>query len=382
MTEKLYYMDSHMARFTATVQSCEPVGERWAIVLDRTAFFPGGGGQEPDTGWLGQAQVLTCKEQGEDVVHFTDRPVQAGSVVEGRLDWMQRFRRMQNHTGEHILSGLIHERFGLENVGFHMGEDVITVDYNGELTTGQIYELEREANLAVATNGPVICRFPEQAELDAMEYRSKKALTGPVRIVTVEGYDTCACCAPHVSRTGEVGIIKLYTWARHRGGTRITMLCGMDALDDYNARCANISSISGLLSAKPLETAHAVARLWKEHEALKQKLNEANRTITAWKIQELPVCEGNMVLFEPDLDPVCLRELVNGAMERCSGIAAAFAGSDEEGYRYIIGSKTVDLRAEVKAINAAIGGKGGGKSEMIQGTATATEREIRNYFAN
>ena len=214
-----------------------------------------------------------------------------------------------------------------------------------------------------------------------MEYRSKKELTGAVRIVTVENCDTCACCAPHVSHTGEIGIIKLHTWMRHRGGTRITMVCGFDALDDYNARCANITSISGLLSAKPLETAHAVARLWKENEACKQKLAQANRKLTEMKISGLSDCEGNLVLFEPDLDMVSLRELINAAMDRCTGIAAGFTGNDEEGYHYILGSRTVDLRANAKTINAAISGKGGGQKEMIQGTATASETVIREFFS-
>ena len=260
MTRKLYYEDSHLARFTARVLSCEPGKDCYEVVLDQTAFFPGGGGQLPDTGGMNMARVIGAKERGEDVVHFVTAPMAVGSVVECRLNWSQRLRRMQNHSGEHVLSGIIHSKFGYENTGFHMGEDFVTVDYSGELTAGQIYEIEREANLAVASNVPVRCWYPDKAELDALEYRSKKELQGAVRIVNVQGYDTCACCAPHVSHTGEIGMIKIYSWMRHRGGMRLTMLCGMDALDDYNARCANISSISGLLSAKPMEVASAAAR--------------------------------------------------------------------------------------------------------------------------
>lgn len=380
MTRKLYYEDSHLARFTARVLSCEPGKDCYEVVLDQTAFFPGGGGQLPDTGGMNMARVIGAKERGEDVVHFVTAPMAVGSVVECRLNWSQRLRRMQNHSGEHVISGIIHSKFGYENTGFHMGEDFVTVDYSGELTAGQIYEIEREANLAVASNVPVRCWYPDKAELDALEYRSKKELQGAVRIVNVQGYDTCACCAPHVSHTGEIGMIKIYSWMRHRGGMRLTMLCGMDALDDYNARCANISSISGLLSAKPMEVASAAARLWKEHEQLKQKMGALYRRITADKIAALTGCEGNMVLFEPDLDMNNLRELINAAKEKCTGIAAGFIGDDEEGYHYILGSKTIDLRANAKAINAAISGKGGGQKEMIQGTAAASEEVIRKYF--
>ncbi len=381
MTRKLYYEDSHLSEFTAKILYCEQTDTGYEVTLDQTAFFPGGGGQEPDTGMLGIARVLGAKERGADVVHFTDRPLAVGSTVEGRLNWSQRHRRMQNHSGEHVLSGVIHSRFGYENVGFHMGEDCVTVDYSGELTTGQLYEVERECNLVVAKNVPVRCEFPDKATLSAMDYRSKKELSGAVRIVTVEGCDTCACCAPHVTYTGEIGMIKLLSWTRHRGGTRITMVCGMDAWEDDCARCANLTSISNLLSVKPLEAAKAVAKLWKEHEALKLKMKEANRKLTAQKIAQLRPTEGNLLFFEPDLDMLCLRELINAAVEHCTGIAAGFSGSDGEGYHYIFGSKTVDLRANVKDINAAIDGKGGGSAEMIQGTANADEAAIRAYFA-
>lgn len=380
MTRKLYYEDSHLSEFAAKVVDCQQTETGYEVILDQTAFFPGGGGQAPDTGMLGLARVLSAKERDGEVVHLTDRPLTVGSTVEGRLNWNQRHRRMQNHSGEHLLSGIIHSRFGYENVGFHMGEDCVTVDYSGELTTGQLYEVERECNLAVAKNVPVRCEFPDKAALDAMEYRSKIELSGDVRIVTVEGYDTCACCAPHVARTGEIGMVKLLSWTRHRGGTRITMVCGMDAWEDDCARCSNLTSISNLLSVKPLEASKAVAKLWKEHEALKAKLTEVNRKLTAQKIRELPDVAGNLVLFEPDLDMLCLRELINAAVEHCTGIAAGFSGSDGAGYHYILGSRTVDLRAESKAINAAIDGKGGGSAEMIQGTANADEAAIRAYF--
>lgn len=382
MTRKLYYEDSHLSRFTATVLACEGVGDRYEVLLDQTALFPGGGGQEADTGTIGDARVLGGKERGEDVVHFTDRPVAVGSAVECELDWLQRFRRMQNHSGEHVLSGLIHRDFGYENVGFHMGKDMVTVDYSGELTGEDIARLEWEANLVTAANVPVTCAFPTPEELQAMDYRSKKELSGAVRIVAVENCDVCACCAPHVSRTGEIGMVKLHSFSRHRGGTRITMVCGLDALADYNARCANITAISNLLSAKPLETAQAVERLCREQDAWKQRLARANRELTALKIAALPACQGDLVLFEPELDMVSLRELINAAMEKCTGIAAGFTGSDETGYHYILGSRTVDLRANAKAINAAISGKGGGQKEMIQGTATAPEAVIRAYFGN
>lgn len=382
MTRKLYYEDSHLRTFTARVLSCEKTEKHYEVILDRTAFFPGGGGQDPDTGTIGGVSVIGGKERGKDVVHYLSGPVEVGANVDCAINWEQRFRRMQNHSGEHIVSGIIHSRFGYENVGFHMGSDFITMDYSGELTAQQVQEIELEANRAVAKNVPIICSFPSKQELETIDYRSKKELTGQVRIVTVEGYDVCACCAPHVSLTGEIGMIKIYSHMRHRGGVRLTMLCGLDALDDYNARCANITAISGLLSAKPMEVAQATERLYSEHEVLKQKLGSLYRKMTAEKIAALPETQGNLVLFEEDLDMNNLRELINAAKDKCTGIAAGFLGSDDKGYTYILGSNTVDLRANGKTINAGISGKGGGQKTMIQGTATADRETIRSFFMN
>lgn len=381
MTEKLYDMDSHLKVFTARVLSCTADGERFAVTLDRTAFFPESGGQYADTGTLGSVRVLDVQEVSDELVHYTDGPLPVGETVTGELDWLQRFRRMQNHTGEHILSGLVFRKYGYQNVGFHLADGDVTVDFDGELTRVQLDELETLCNLAIAENVPVNCSYPEPEVLKTLEYRSKLDLTENVRIVEIEGYDRCACCAPHVSRTGEVGSLKILDFMRHRGGIRLHMLCGLDAMEDSRRRYQATLEISGLLSVPQLETPEAVRRTLRDLEDGKQQFAEARRSVLAMKAAALPETAGNLCIFEEALDNLSLRELVNAGMEKCSGICAAFSGRDGD-WKYILGSRTVDLRAKSKELNAAMQGRGGGKPEMIQGSCTALRSELEALFGS
>ncbi len=380
MTEKLYDIDSHLREFTACVISCVPAGERWAVQLDRTAFFPEGGGQMADTGFLDQASVLDVQEDGGSILHYTDSPLTEGEAVSGVLDWEKRFRRMQNHTGEHILSGLVFARFGFHNVGFHLGDGDVTVDFDGELNRQQLDELETAVNIAIAANTAVTCWYPGKAELDALDYRSKLDLTENVRLVRIEGYDLCACCAPHVSRTGEIGGMRILDHMRHRGGIRLHMLCGLDAMEDARARYQATLAISGLLSVPQLETPNAVRRVLGELEDTKQALAEARRQLLQIKAAAIPETQGNFCIFESEMDMLSLRELVNIGVTKTKGICAAFVGKDGE-WKYIIGSSSVDLRALSGDINASIDGRGGGRAEMIQGSCTASRNVIEAYFA-
>ena len=376
-TEKLYYIDSHLFDFEATVLDCRQVEKGWAVILDRTAFFPEGGGQLADTGFIGAAPVRDVQEQGGEILHFCGEALPVGAHLPCRVEREQRLVRMQNHSGEHIVSGLAHKRYGCENVGFHMGEDCMTIDFDRELSWQQLMEIETLANEAVRENLPVLCSFPEGEVLQTLEYRSKLDLTENVRIVEIPGIDRCACCAPHVERTGEIGLIKILDAERHRGGVRLSLCCGMLALRDYRVKQENIAAISQALSAKRHETAGAVSRLLSEQQRSKERIAALSMELARLKAERCPVTEGNLCVFDNVLDEVALRELVNLLMEKCGGIAAAFSGSDETGYRYIMGSRRVDLRRCAKEINRLIDGRGGGKPQMIQGSATADAERIR-----
>lgn len=380
MTEKLYYNDSLLAEFTARVQSCTQQEKGWQVVLDRTAFYPEGGGQPADKGFLGDAAVLDVREKNGEVVHFTDKPLLLGEEVNGKVDEGFRLDMMQQHTGEHIVSGIIHQLYGYDNVGFHIGAEIVTIDLNGELTLEQLLEVENRANQAVYRNLPVQVLYPSQEELDALEYRSKKALTGQVRIVTVPGFDTCACCGTHLPTTGPVGIIKLVSAQKYKGGTRVTMLCGGRALRDYQKKNASVLTISALTSSKPYEVTGAVERIQKEGEALARRLAETQKKLFAGQVSQLESAPLHC-MFEEGLAPGELRQLCSLLCEK-GELAAVFSGSDEEGYKYALGSAGRDVRSLGKAFNQVLQGRGGGSKELVQGTCAASRREIEEFLSN
>lgn len=379
MTEKLYYTDSHLFTFEAVVTDCREGTNGWTVELDRTAFFPEGGGQPADTGRLGPARVLDVRETDGRILHVTDKPLTVGECYSGRLDAEQRRRRMQNHSGEHIVSGLVHKLHGYENVGFHMGESCMSMDYSGELSREELERIELMANEAVRGNLPVRAWFPEPRELELLPYRSKKELREAVRLVEIPGIDRCACCAPHVRFTGEIGVIKILDAERHRGGVRLSVLCGLDALADYRKRQEGAAAVSALLSVPRDKIAPAVERLLGERDGLKERVATLSLRLVEALAAGTEPTEGNLCVFNPGLDEIAARELTNRLMERCGGFAGVFTGSDAEGWRYILGSRHVDLRAHARELNAALQGRGGGRPEMIQGQAAAPEAVIRAY---
>lgn len=382
MTEKLYYLDSHIAKFTARVLSCVKAERGWAVTLDRTAFFPGGGGQKPDTGFIGNVRVGDMREKDGLLLHCTDAPLNVGAEYGCRLDWEQRLRRMQNHSGEHILSGTLHGLYGVSNVGFHMGEEFMTIDFDRELSREELMRAEYLSNEAVRGDIEVRAWFPDAEELETLEYRSKLELHENVRIVDIPGVDICACCAPHVKRTGEVGLIKILDFTRHRAGVRLNVVCGMDALDAVRVMQENVSAVSRAFSAKREQTGAAAARIAAEQELMKARITELGMANAALLAELQPSREGNICLFNSLLDEIALRELANRLADKCGLAAAVFSGGDAEGYRYIIISRHVDLKARSKEINAAINGKGGGSREMLCGRASASRAVIAEYFEN
>ncbi|MGE4483799.1 MAG: alanyl-tRNA editing protein [Oscillospiraceae bacterium] len=381
MTKRLYYEDSHICEFEASVLSCEKTNGGFAIKLDKTAFFPGGGGQEPDGGEIAGMPAISVQEESGNIFHILRSPLPVGSAVKCSIDRDTRLRRMQNHSGEHIVSGLVNRLYGFNNVGFHMGHSEVTIDFDGYLGKDELLKIETLANEAVAKNLSVTTLFPSPGELKKLEYRSKLDLTENVRIVTIEDTDVCACCAPHVKRTGEVGIIKILDAIRHDGGVRVSVLCGLDALDDYRKKCGTNSAISALLSAKPDETDAAVKRLYDENEENKRSIAELKTHLADIRIGSLTQTGGNICVFEQDFDTNQLRRVVNAGMALCTGICAAFSGSDEAGYQYVMGSRNTDMRTASKKINAALSGRGGGRPEMIQGSVSSKRRDIEDYFS-
>lgn len=378
-TRKLYYEDSHTRTFSAKVLSCEKTEKGYAVILDATAFYPEGGGQAADTGTLGNAKVLDTRERGEQVVHTCNGPLNPGETVEGHIDYDARFLRMQQHSGEHIVSGIINRRWGYHNVGFHMGAESTTIDFDGIVPQEALPELEAECNTAVWANIPLRIWTPSPEELPKVNYRTKRALSWPVRIVEVPGYDTCACCGTHVSATGEIGIIKLFSAVNFRNGTRMEMACGKLAYNILNAAYEQNKLVSQAFSAKPMETGAAAQRMNEALAREKYRVVGLERQIFAG-IAKGYAGQGNVLHFTEDLDGNGLRELTDRIAEKCGGRAAVFCGNDQEGYAYCLAAREGDLRAFGKEMTAALDGRGGGKPNFQQGRVSANRVTIEAFF--
>jgi len=378
-TRKLYYEDSHMAHFSAAVLSCEKGEKGWEVILDATAFYPEGGGQACDLGTLGEAKVLDVQERGETVVHLCDAPLMVNSTVEGQIDYDRRFQLMQQHSGEHIVSGIINRRYGYHNVGFHMGSDIITIDFDGVIPQEDLASIEWEANRAVWQNLPLRCWYPSEEELPSVGYRTKRQLPWPVRIVEVPGFDKCACCGTHVKATGEIGIIKLFNTMGLRGGTRMEMACGERALALMNQAYEQNRLVSQAFSAKISETGAAARRMNEALEAEKQHATGLQRKLFAHTAKGY-VNHGDVVLFEENLDSVLVRELADTVADSCGGTAAVFSGRDGEGYAFCLVTRQGDLRELGKSMTKALNGRGGGKPNFQQGRVMATKAEIEEFF--
>lgn len=373
--EKLYYKSAYIREFEAVVQSCEPVKHGFQVILDQTAFYPEGGGQPFDTGVLGGVSVLETHEKNGHVVHTLSAPLPVGEKVTGKIDWERRFSNMQGHSGEHLISGLIHAKYGYDNVGFHMGSEEITVDFNGLLEWEDLLQIERQANRLIWSDEKIEAFFPSKEELKTMDYRSKKELDGEIRIVRIPGGDTCACCGTHVERTGEIGLVKFTSMIHYKGGVRIGLLCGARAMEDYENKQARLMEISRLLSAKPGETAKAVGRLKHEAETLAEKVAQYGKKRMETLAESLPESGEDRYIIVSDAGKTELRHLANAVLEeKKAKKILALTENVEGGFLYVLGGLSEDVRPVTKELNSLLNGRGGGSMQMTQGTFYA-ERE-------
>ncbi len=399
-TVKLYESDSYVRAFDAEVISCSEVKinvggketKAYAVVLTATAFFPEGGGQYADKGILGGMDVLDVQTSDTGILHFVPEPLAEGSSVHGEIDWEVRFSRMQKHSGEHLLCGIIHNEYGYDNEGFHLTDECVTLDVNGQLTEEQLARIELLANRAIYENVSIIVSYPDSDELATTDYRSKLELDDGVRLVTIEGYDVCACCAPHVARTGEIGCIKVIEASPHRGGTRIVMTAGIGAYNDYSSIARANKNIMGVVSSKRYETGEFVAAMQERMQKLQNENTALKKEITGYVFAQVKADilardsedKSPVLIFTDTLDDIQLRNVINECCEIFDGRVAGFLGNDEKGYRYIISSKEKDqaLPAFAKELNQALDGRGGGNQEMIQGQIKSSRENIERYMKN
>ena len=376
---KLFYEDSHLKEFTATVTGCAEAKGGWTVTLDATAFYPTGGGQECDLGVLGGANVLDVKEQGEEIIHLCDAPLEVGAQVSGAIDWERRFDHMQQHSGEHLVMGQVYKKFGYHNVGFHMGGHLVTIDLDGPVTWEDLMEIESRTNQIICRNLPVKTWYPSETELAQIPYRSKKRIPWPVRIVEFGGEDVCACCGTHVKYTGEIGLVKFVSCIKFKEGVRIEMASGKRAVELFREIFEQNRQVSQTFSAKILETGAAARKF---NELLVQ---EKYRTVGLQRKVFAAVAASyqgaeRALHFEEDLQPGQVRELADAIAEKAD-TAIVLSGTDEAGYCICIISKTLDTKQLGKEVNAALNGRGGGKPGAYQGSIKATREQIETFFA-
>ena len=379
---KLYYEDSMLRQFEAVVTACTAAEDGFWVCLDATAFYPEGGGQACDLGYIGDARVTDVQEREEQVLHLCDRPLEAGQRVSCTIDWEHRFDLMQQHTGEHIVSGVIHAMFGYQNVGFHVGADVMTVDFDGELTGEDIREIEERANRAVWEDIKLKCWIPNPQELETVVYRTKRALPWPVRIVQIPGIDSCACCGVHTATTGQVGIIKLFSCVKFHQGARIEMACGKRVLDILNGSYEQNRQVSQAFSAKAMETGAAARHMNELLAAEKFRANGLQRQLFAEKAKAY-AGKAIAVCFEEDLEGGQLRAFAE-ELAQVSKVGAAFSEA-EQGCRVCLAGEAEQVKALGSALAGALGARGGGKAGYYQGSVCAnrekTEAFLREYTA-
>lgn len=384
-TIRLYDEDSYKTEFEAKVLACEEVekkvGKVYQVWLDQTLFFPEEGGQSPDMGTIDGIEVLDVQIKDEVIAHTLVSPLTVGATVKGVVDWQHRFYNMQQHSGEHIFSGIVHNRFGFDNVGFHLSDSIVTMDFNGVISAEEIAEIETAVNKAIVENIPVEVSFPTKEELKTLEYRSKIEIEGQVRIVTIPGYDVCACCAPHVRRTGEIGMLKVMNVQSYKGGVRVSILCGFRALEAFRQKADIITELMAQFSTNQEAIVENVVKLKNTNQTMKNKLAAAKQELMEYKVSAIPEDATNAILFESDLETPVVRNVVNGLVEKFAGISAVFVGNDENGYQFIVGSKNKDCRQIAAALRENLSARGGGSDKMIQGSVAASQLQIEELLA-
>ena len=380
MTEKLYDLDSYIKEFTATVLECDERDGRYKILLNKTAFFPEGGGQPSDIGFLDDIEVFDVRESGDKIYHYTDKPLKKGEEIKGRINFERRFDFMQQHSAEHIASGIANKLFGCENVGFHLSEDIVTFDFDKMLSREQINEIELLCNKAVFENNRIKAYYPNKDELKELEYRSKKELDGAIRIVEIENADICACCAPHVNKTGEIGLIKLLGTEKLRGGIRIELKAGNRALTDYNERYEETRKIGEMLAVKYNETAEAVERLNKTLSEQKAQITDLKRRILEMRAESFNPETDKTAEFLENADMKELQAYADKLYKKAGGIRAVFSLKAEGEYSFVICGEPNELSEFFADFKSKFTVKGGGRNGMVQGSVEVGYNELVGFY--
>ncbi len=387
-TIKLYDQDSECFGFESKVVSVRPQKEGILIELESTAFFPEAGGQSADSGFLGGFRVkdVMIDEQGR-ILHLCQKEDEdvsipkAGDVIKGEIDAERRLSFMRHHSGEHLFSGLAHRCFSYDNVGFHLSDHICTMDYNGVLSPEDVAMLERKSNEIILQNRPILSYYPDEATLEKADYRCKGELTPPIRFVEIENADLCACCAPHVRFTGEIGLLKVVEAKAYKGGMRLAIVCGLKAFDELSRRFDTLLSASGLLSSHWSELPLRIRELQEERFTTHQRIISLEQALLEARLAHIPATSSDALLFVEAADEKAAREIINVQMTLREGFCGVFIGKDEN-YRFILGSRAHDMKKTADQLRQSLGGKCGGSSTMIQGQLPASQEAILDLLGS
>lgn len=374
--DTLFYKDPYLKQFTSVVVDCVEAKGGYQVVLKDTAFYPEGGGQPADYGSINGIKVYDVRKKDGIIYHYTKEPLEINSSITGIIDWTRRFDHMQQHSGEHIFSGIVHKLFGYDNIGFHLGDDVITLDFSGPLDWEKVMQVENEANQLIYRNVEIIEHYPDSQQLEEMDFRSKKELKGEVRIIEIPDGDVCACCGTHVRFTGEIGLIKALSCANKGEGSRVTILCGKRALTYLQSSYDQMKALSVSLAAKPLEVERAVNHLQDVIAQQKTKIYNLQKSYFEGKINSYPESDGVLIVFEKEIESNDFRKYVDDLITNKKGRIIAGFNENSNGFNYVIISNEVPLRALSKELNTRLNGRGGGSEQMLQGSCKATKEEI------
>ena len=380
MLDTLYYKDNYLKEFKTIVKECIKENNKILVVLENTAFYPEGGGQPADTGFIDDIKVLDVQEKENKIFHTVEKEIPIGKNVNCKIDFEKRFSNMQHHSAEHIVSGLICKNYNCNNVGFHMGKDFVTMDFNIILNKKQIEEIEQKANEAVYKNVDITQKIVSEKEAENIEYRSKKKISGDIRLVEIPGYDICACCGVHVNKTGEIGIIKILSVEKYKSGVRVYMVCGKKALENYNNEYGQMTKLSVLLSSKHEEIYDSVLELKEEIKNLKIKNSKLQNDMFKNEIKKIESNEIN-IIFKENLNSNDIKNLCQLLKEKSTKIAAVFS-KDDETYKYVVMSENFNATVISKKLNETLNGRGGGKPNMVQGQVFGTEEQIKEILEN
>ena len=373
---ELFYKNVYLKECDAEVLSIEESKNGYDVVLTQTIFYPEGGGQSCDTGFINEAHVTGVKRKNDVIIHTVDKELKVGEKVHLKLDWERRYDHMQNHTGEHILSGIIHKLYGYENVGFHMDEEKIQADYDGVLNKEDVEKIEKEINEVIHQNIPVVETYPTDTELETLEFRSKKELVGKVRIITIDDVDICACCGTHVKSTAEVNLIKILSFEKHKNGTRLEMMSGNRALKDYMQKHEQNTKLFQMFSVKPYVVYDAVNKLNNEYHSLQKNYVALQVEYLNSKVNTFTESNYILDILDISLSMQAMRDYANKLIEK-SKYVCVVAKKDEENYLYVLASKTEKVNELSKKLNSILNGKGGGKDTFAQGSFHSTKEDIK-----